>query len=118
MGRATGRLSRRPRGLEASTQIRPPPRLTDQQWQGLLGVLAEGTMRSGFETERRTLPRVRAMIERRFGVTYHVDYLSARLRDLGWTAQLPGMRSVPAEHRLLPYRVISHRALKASLGQR
>ena len=31
------------------------------------------------------------MIERRFGVTYHVDYLSTWLRELGWTAQVPAV---------------------------
>jgi transposase len=70
-----------------------PPRLTPRQWRELLDVLAEGAMRSGFETERWTLPRVRAVIERRFGVTYHADYLSVRLRDLGWTAQRPAIRA-------------------------
>jgi len=67
--------------------------LTAQQWQELLDVLAQGATRSGFATERWTLPRVRAVIGSRFGVAYHVDYLSARLRDLGWTAQVPAVRA-------------------------
>jgi transposase len=50
-------------------------------------------VRSGFGTERWTLPRARAVIERRFGATYHVDYLSVRLRTLGWTAQMPAVRA-------------------------
>jgi transposase len=83
-----------PRGL-AGLRRHPkpgrPPRLTPSQWQAVLEILAQGAKRSGFETERWTLPRVRAVIERRFGVTYHVDYLSARLRDLGLTAQVPAV---------------------------
>src|SRR5262245_45255853 len=89
-------LSDSPGGL-AALRRRPkpgrPPRLTDQQWQDLLDVLTQGAMRSGFATERWTLPRIRTVIERHFGVAYHVDYLSVRLRDLGWTAQIPAVRA-------------------------
>jgi transposase len=70
-----------------------PPRLAAPQWKELLAILAKGPKPSGFETERWTLPRVRAVIERHFGVTYHVDYLSVRLRELGWTAQVPTVRA-------------------------
>ena len=68
-----------------------PSRLTPSQWREVLRILARGAKRSGFETERWTLPRVRAVIEHHFAVTYHVDYLSTRLRDLGWTAQVPAV---------------------------
>src|SRR3954454_2780725 len=53
--RVFGALSRRPKAAR-------PSRLTAQQWQDLLDVLAEGAGRSGFETERWTLPRVRSVI--------------------------------------------------------
>jgi transposase len=97
-------LAESPRGLGALRR-RPktgrPPRLTAQQWQDFLGVLAEGASRSGFETERWTLPRVRAVIERRFGVTYHVDYLSVRLRALGWSVQMPAVRARERDEELI-----------------
>jgi transposase len=70
-----------------------PARLTPRQWQELLDVLAPGAIKAGFETERWTLPRVRVMIQRRFGVNYHAHYLSARLRELGWSAQVPAIRA-------------------------
>ena len=79
----------------APTSAEPP------QWQEVLEILAWGAKRSGFETERWTLPRVRAVIERRFGVTYHVDYLSTRLRDLGWTAQVPAVWSAERDEELI-----------------
>lgn len=78
-------------GLRRHPKPGRPPRLAPPQWREVLATLARGAKRSGFETERWTLPRVRAVIERRFGVTYHVDYLSTRLRDLGWTAQVPAV---------------------------
>ncbi len=78
-------------GLRRHPHPGRPPRLAPSQWQEVLQILARGAERSGFEAERWTSPRVRIVIERRFGVTYHVDYLSTRLRDLGWTAQVPAV---------------------------
>ena len=76
------------KSLRRHPQPGRPPRLNPAQWEELLEILAHGAKRSGFDTERWTLPRVRAVIEHRWGVTYHVDYLSRRLRapvlsDLG-----------------------------------
>src|SRR5512135_949715 len=86
------RLRNCPHGF-AALKRRPkpgrPPRLTPPQWQELLDILKRGARRSGFTTERWTLPRVRIVIERRFGVTDHAHYLSARLRDVGWSAPVP-----------------------------
>jgi transposase len=90
------RLRDSPHGF-ATLRRRPksgrPPRLTTPQWRQLLEILRRGAIRSGFETERWTLPRVRDVIQRRFGVTYHAHYLSARLKDLGWSAQVPAVRA-------------------------
>jgi transposase len=93
-----------PRGLKA-LRHRPksgrPSRLTPSQWQELLGILAQGAKQSGFETERWTLPRIRTVIERRWGVSYHVDYLSTRLRELGWSAQIPAVRAAERDKVLI-----------------
>jgi transposase len=78
-----------------------PARLTPRQWRQLLDVLARGAIKSGFKTERWTLPRVRVMIQRHFGVTYHAHYLSARLRDLGWSAQVPAVRARERDEELI-----------------
>jgi transposase len=78
-----------------------PSRLRPSPWKEWLDILARGAKRSGFETERWTLPRVRAVIERRWGVTYHVDYLSTRLRDLGWTVQVPAVRAAERDEKLI-----------------
>ena len=78
-------------GLRRHPKPGRPPRLTLAQWREVLEILARGAKRCGFETERWTLPRIRAVIRRRFGVVYHADYLSTRLRDLGWTAQVPAV---------------------------
>ena len=88
-------------GLRRHCKSGRPPRLTPAQWRKLLKILTRGAKHSGFETERWTLPRIRAVILRRFGVTYHVDYLSARLRDLGWTAQVPAVWAAERDEELI-----------------
>lgn len=88
-------------GLRRRAKSGRPPRLTTAQWQELLEILARGAKCSGFETERWTLPRVRRVIERRYGVTYHVDYLSTRLRALGWTAQVPAVWAAERDEELI-----------------
>jgi transposase len=98
------RLREGPHGsaaLKRRTKPGRPARLTPRQWQQFLDVLARGAIKAGFETERWTLPRVRIMIQRRFGVTYHAHYLSARLRDLGWSAQVPAVRARERDEELI-----------------
>jgi transposase len=67
----------------------------------LLNLLAGGAQRFGFETQRWTLPRIRAVIRQRWGVTYHVDYLSTRLKNLGWTVQVPAIRAAERDEELI-----------------
>lgn len=78
-----------------------PPRLTHQQWEELLGILEQGAIRSGFDTERWTLPRIRTVIRRHWGVTYHTAYLSVRMRELGWSAQVPACRARERDEELI-----------------
>ena len=68
-----------------------PPRLTPEQWQLLLRVLGRGALQAGFDTDRWTLGRIRAVILVEFGVEYHAHYLSHRLKTLGWSPQHPAV---------------------------
>lgn len=82
-------------GLEALT-AKPhpgrPPRLSPQQKKQLHQLLLRGALAAGFPTDLWTCPRVAQLIERRFGVTYHVDYIWFVLHDLGWSYQMPQHR--------------------------
>ncbi len=86
---------RHSRGDLRSLQNRPvpgrPPRLTTDQWQRLREVLSRGALQAGFDTERWTLRRIRALILVEFGVRYHAHYLSRRLKALGWSPQHPAV---------------------------
>ncbi|WP_262272197.1 helix-turn-helix domain-containing protein, partial [Microvirga yunnanensis] len=57
-----------PRGLEARPNLGPPPRLDEKAWTRLSRLLDRGAIAAGFATERWTLNRIAAVIEREFGV--------------------------------------------------
>ena len=58
-------------------------------------------MASGFDTERWTLARVQALIEKEFGVHYHPNYISRLLHDLGWSVQKPETRAMERDEELI-----------------
>jgi transposase len=68
-----------------------PSRLTMSQWQYLLQVLQRGALQAGFDTDRWTLRRIRALMLVEFGVEYHAHYLARRLTALGWSPQHPAV---------------------------
>src|ERR671915_1606663 len=82
-------------GDETSLHTRPipgrPARLSAEQWQCVLAVLKEGALKAGFDTDRWTLLRIRAMILVTLGVRYHAHYLARRLKALGGSAQQPAV---------------------------
>jgi transposase len=82
-------------GDMASLQARPipgrPARLSAVQWQRVLAVLKEGALKAGFDTERWTLLRIRAVILVAFGVRYHAHYVARRLKTPGWSVQQPAV---------------------------
>ena len=50
-------------------------------------------MAAGFATERWTLKRIAALIEREFGVRYHPRYLERPLKAHGFSVQRPATRA-------------------------
>jgi transposase len=68
-------------------------RLTAAQWRRLGRVLDRGARAAGFETERWTLRRIAAVVERTFGVRYHFRSLGRALRGQGFSPQLPTARA-------------------------
>jgi transposase len=86
---------RRGQGNLESLRHRPapgrPPRVTRGQWQALLQMLTQGALHAGFDTDRWTLRRIRALILVEFGVEYHAHYLARRLKALGWSPPHPAV---------------------------
>jgi transposase len=68
-----------------------PSRLTAVQWCQVLGWLQHGALQAGFDTDRWTLRRIRALILVEFGVGYHAHDLARRLKAFGWSPQHPAV---------------------------
>jgi transposase len=84
-------------GAEALAAVPHPGRtrfLTEDQREDLVERLVEGARSQGFDSDLWTCPRVKLLIERAYGVSYHVDYLPRLLRSLGFTPQKPARRAV------------------------
>ena len=56
-------------------------------------LLDRGAIAAGFATERWTLNRIAAVIEREFGVHYHPRYLERPLKAHGFSVQRPATRA-------------------------
>jgi transposase len=72
-----------------------PPKLTHLQERIALRWLTEAPTHHGFDTELWTAARLGQLIEEEFGIRLHPRYLSAWLRDRGFTPQKP--QRVPRE---------------------
>jgi transposase len=80
-------------GIRAKRASGRPPRLTAKQRDKLKRVLLKGAAASGFSTDLWTCPRIAKVIQARFGVRYHVDYMGRLLRSMRWTPQKPQRRA-------------------------
>jgi len=80
-------------GLDSTPHPGRRPRLSEKQKEQLAKILLRGARASGYENELWTCPRVLEVIQRRFGVTYHVDYVGTLLHKLGWSVQKPEQRA-------------------------
>jgi transposase len=81
------------RGLEARPIPGRIPRLDEKAWARLGRLLDGGAVAVGFATERWTLKRIAALIEREFGVHYHPRYLERPLKAHGFSVQRPATRA-------------------------
>ena len=80
------------KGLKGLRKRKAPgsqSKLDKSQKQKLKAMLDQGALSNGFSTDRWTLKRVRQLIQKTFGVSYHRNYLNRFLRDLGYSLQKP-----------------------------
>lgn len=66
-----------------------PSRLSEAQRKELVETLLAGAEAAGFDSDYWSLPRVKAVIAKKFGVDYHVDHLSKLMARLGFSSQKP-----------------------------
>lgn len=84
-------------GGEEALKRTPPPgaqaRLSSEQHQELVRLLEQGAEAHGFVGALWTQNRVRQLITRHFGVSYHRDHIGRLLRQIGWSVQKPQQRA-------------------------
>ncbi|MGE6758777.1 IS630 family transposase [Corallococcus interemptor] len=76
-------------GLKSRARSGRPSKLTDEQWLDVKRRVEAGARTAGFASERWTLKRVAQLIQRRYGVHYHPNYLAEPLHRLGLSVQRP-----------------------------
>jgi transposase len=90
-------LKRAREGGASALRERKPPgkaaRLTPAQQAQAPELLRRGAPAFGFAGERWTQKRVRAVLQREFGVTYHPSHISRLLARWGWSRQRPARRA-------------------------
>jgi transposase len=90
---------------EAGVRAKPapgrPPKLGAEHKRRLEALLLEGAQAAGFHTDLWTCPRVAELIDRHFGVRYHVDHIGRLLHDLDWSPQKPARRALERDERAI-----------------
>jgi transposase len=86
--------------LKARTLGRPK-RLDARQCQVLSRMLVAGALQAGFATELWTVKRVRAVVQREFGVEYSQTGCWELLRSLGFSPQKPERRATQRDEQAI-----------------
>jgi len=89
------------RGLRKRKAAGSQSKLDASQKQKLKYMLDRGALANGFPTDRWTLARVRQLIQKRFEISYHPNYLNRLLRNLGYSPQKPLPQAVEQEKALV-----------------
>ncbi len=82
------------RGLESKPTPGAPRRLSGAQLKELEALLLKGAKAAGFPNDLWSCPRIRDLIEKKFGVSYHVDHICRLLYRLGWSPQRPEKQAI------------------------
>ena len=88
-------------GLRKRKAAGSSSKLNMQQKQKLKHLLDRGALANGFPTDRWTLERVQQLIEQKFEVVYHPNYLNRLLRKLGFSPQKPLPQAIEQEQELV-----------------
>jgi len=76
-------------GLNAKPASGRPRRLSARQRRSLVSRLTRGALACGWTTDLWTCPRIAELIDREFGVRYHVDAVPRLMAALGFSCQKP-----------------------------
>jgi transposase len=65
------------------------PKLNEAQKEKLVGILLAGPQKAGYQNDLWTCGRVAEVIQKRFGIKYHLSHVWKILRSLGFSCQKP-----------------------------
>jgi transposase len=88
-------------GLRQRKAAGSQSKLTQAQKQKLKCLLDRGALACGFSTDRWTLECVAELIQHKFGVKYHPNYLNRLLAALGFSPQKPLARAAEQDEELV-----------------
>jgi transposase len=80
--------------LKWNGRVGRPSRISDEQKTELRLLLERGAKAAGYQVDLWTLPRVSAVIKKRFGISYNPGHVWRLLRALGFSCQRPTYRAV------------------------
>ena len=89
------------RGLRKRKAAGIQSKLNPSQKQKLKYMLDRGALANGFPTDRWTLGRVQQLIQQKFKITYHPNYLNRLLRNLGFSPQKPMPQALEQDQELV-----------------
>jgi transposase len=78
-----------------------PPKLLAIQRRRLVGLLLQGPLAHGYQTDLWTTRRITDVIRKNFGVRYHPDHVGRLLHQLGWTPQKPETRALQRDEQAI-----------------
>ncbi len=87
--------------LKAQSIPGRPSKLDPKEKKLLERHLLKGAKAAGFATDLWTCPRVAQVIQKGFGIRYHVDHMGRLLHDLGWSPQKPQRRAMERDEKVL-----------------
>jgi transposase len=76
-------------------------RLSPAQRKQISRALVKGPQAQGYATQVWTLPRVRSLISKTCGESYHTSHLSRILRSLGFSCQRPERRAIERDEKAI-----------------
>ena len=80
--------------LKLTKAVGPPPALSAEPFQQLLGWLKQPASELGYATDLWSGPRIRHLVKRRYGVAYHPKHMPRLLRRLGLVIKFPERRAL------------------------
>jgi len=87
--------------LKAKPAPGRPRKMSAREQKRLARRLLKGARAVGFDSDLWTCPKVAELLQREFGIEYHVRHVPRVLRGLGFTPQKPARRAVERDERAI-----------------